>query len=528
MPITSFMIAGVEVDPQLDSFEVRATTGEVSTLVCDVESLGSPVVRFALRDVVSVEEDGVTIFAGRITQLRERGFAGAPNLYDADSGAEQIVTSITAEDYSRVLEKVYVTETVAAGTLLKTFLTTLITDAFGTLGITLDSSQVDGPALADMTFDDASGAEVLRALEDATGYMSGLDYDKQLRMWAPGELSAPFNISEYDDPIRWTDDVEVENILGDEYANKVIVVGPVIEEYGRTETWTGDGVTTEFELVYTPFAYRVVQVGTSPPSYQTVTDPSLEGTGAAMWVYDPTTNTIRRDLSKFPDLGIPGVGEYIGFNIDGRFQPYAESGPPSGTDPEDVITIKIESDNIRDQVSAQALADSLLEEHLNAGEQKVIYKTRYTAPSIRVGQEQTIAATPRQLSGSYIITDLYIRAEVPVTSDFAATDLGFIRTVHATKTNPSTGKFQPTYRDWLKDTKGAGGAQSTSSGIGGGPAPPIRSVQFNRDNIAFGGDASFIYYDDENSVVCGGNGSSITAALFESCQVFGSNCHITD
>lgn len=523
MPITLFTIDGNDVDPLYQSFEIRETTGEVCTLVCDIESIGSPVQRFANLSEIIVEEDSVRIFAGTITQTRERGFGG-PNLYDSDTGAEQIVTTITAEDFGRLAERIHVTTTVAEGTLLKTFLTTLVTDYLGDFGVTLHGSQVDGPALPAMTFDLASGAEVLAKLSEATGYLRRIDYDKKLRMWAPGDLTAPFNINEFDDPTHWTDDVEVENIIGDDYANRVIVIGDVITEYGRTETWTGDGVTVEFELIYKAFAWRVVQVGTSPPSYQTVTDPSLEGTGAAMWVYDQTTNTIRRDLSKFPELGIPGVGEYIGFNIDGTFQPYAVA-EPSGVDPADVYELVVRSSEVRTTEAAQALADSLLEEHLSAGEQRASYRSRFIAPTLRAGQLQTIAAGPRQLAGDYIITDMTVRAEVPSTADTAP--MGLIRSV-ITKKNHSVGKYQQTYRDWLIDSRGSSGAQTTTTGaVQIGPGGPDKAVQYN-DAGQFGGDDDFIYYKTQNSIVCGGGGSSITAVDFESCQVFGYDCHIAD
>ncbi len=518
MPITSFTIDGNEVDPLVDSFEIRATIGEVGTLVCDIESIGSPITRFSLRSVVEVKEGGIPLFGGRITQLRERGFGG-PNLYDTD-GAEQIVTSITVEDYTRLAEHIFITETLVAGTSLGSFLTTLFAlPAVTGLGLTLSGSQSAGPTLEAATFDNASLAEIIKALEAATGYMSrfGPSPPTEFRMWAAGDILAGFNISEYDSPARWTDDVEVENIISDQFANHVIVVGAVITEYGRTETWTGDGSTMEFTLVYTPFAYRVVQVGSGPsPSYQTVTDPSLEGTGAAMWVYDPTTNTIRRDLSKFPELGIPGVGEYIGFNIDGTFQPYAEAGPPSGTDPLDVVTIKIESDSVTDTASAQALADSLLEERINSGDQKVTYRTRYVEPTLNVGQQQTIAAAPRGLSGDYLITDMTIRAETPVTADFAdldlAKNLGFIRTITAKQNHANTGKYQQTYRDWLKDTKGGAAATVAAQSVGGRPAPPNQSVQFNNFD-QFGGNAAFLF-DPNVTTVKIGAGHTVTNGAY--------------
>jgi hypothetical protein len=57
-------------------------------------------------------------------------------------------------------------------------------------------------------------------------------------------------------------------------------------------------------------------------------------------------------------------------------------------------------------------------------------------------------------------------------------------------------------------------------------AAPFRSVQFNHDGVQ-SGSAGFLFYRDETSIVVGAL-SSITAAAFESCHVFGHDCHIGD
>ena len=68
-----------------------------------------------------------------------------------------------------------------------------------------------------------------------------MEYDEQLRMWLPGELVAPFDIDEYDTPARWTGDVETEQILGDNYANRVTVISDPKEEQFHEEGMVGDG-----------------------------------------------------------------------------------------------------------------------------------------------------------------------------------------------------------------------------------------------------------------------------------------------
>lgn len=525
MPITSFTIGGVEVNPLLATLEIDENTGEVSTLSCDVESIGSPVTRFSVHQAIIVEEDSVKIFAGTVTQTRERGFGG-PNIYDRDSGAPQIVTTITAEDYGRLAERVSVTMTIADGTSLKSALTSLISDTdLTTLGVTLHASQADGPSLPAITIDKETGADVLKKLADATGYLYRIDYDKQLRMWLPGDLDAPFDIDEFDDPVKWTGDVEVESILGDTYANKVTVVGDTLDRQGYNEMWMGDGSTITFTLETTPYAFRVVTVGTN--SYQTVNKPG--DADAAMWTYDASTNSITRNVDVFPALGIPQPGESISFNVDSTFTPTATVEDAASIALYGVYAYTTQVQGLQTTAACQSVAEQILAERLNSGSQTISFASRYTAPSLRAGQKMTVSASARDLSGDYIVQTMNVRAETPATSTFATVGLGLIRTITAKKSQLLSGKWQQTFRDWLIDTSGAASAAPTSPGGGVrvGPGGPLRAVQYHDDGGTFGGDGNFLYYKDQNSIAVG-TGCSISAFSFDGSFVGGTNCELAD
>jgi hypothetical protein len=524
MPITSFTIDGDEVDPKVENFEIRENEGGISTMTCDVESYGSPVLRFLPHAEVNVEEDGEIIFAGILMQTRERGFGG-PNVYDADSGEAQIVTTITAEDFGRLAERVYLTETVAEGMLLEDFLNVLVTYLWP-FGVTLHASQVTGPALPAMVFDRVLVSEVLQKTAAATGFVWRIDYDKKLRMWEPGDLAAPFDIDEYDDPPRWTGDVEVERILGDNYANRVIVMSGLIEETNHVETFTGDGVSYSFPLEWTLTGikdYRVFVDGV--PELLT-----YQGIGfdlAVQWLYYAVDNTIRRETTGVPDP--PANGAVISITFDGTFEAEATAEDAAAIAANGLYEHVETRDDIRTEAAAQTIADAILAERLLAGDQTVGYQTRYTAPTLRAGQAQALTATARDLSGSYIITEMRVQAETPATAEYAADGLGLIRTLRLKRNQVVQGKWQHTYRDWLEKGKGRSAA-TTTVGAGApaavGPAAPNRSVQFNNAG-AFGGKASFIFYKDEESLVMG-DASGITADDFNHCYVFGPNGTITN
>lgn len=513
MALTSFQINGTEVNPRLETFEIRETINDVSTLTCEVTTTGSPVVQFAVHDPVIAIEDGAKIFAGTVTQLRLRG-DGGPNVYDED-GDPEIVTTITAEDYGRLAERKYVTLTVADGTALETFLTTLVAE-LATFGVTLHPSQVTGPNLPAMEFVRKRPSEVLKSLSDATGFVWRIDYDKQLRMWAPGDLAAPFNIDEFDNPARWEQDVEVEYILDDDYANRVIVVSEPIEAEDHVESFTGDGVQDTFTLEWT-FIRDWGYVTDDANAFPSPINKGLQRVGEfdGEWELDVSAGTITRLIGPLPS------GQVAQFKFHGTFQAEAVAEDAAEIAANGLFEIVVTMSDISTDASAQEIADALLAERLNASDQIVRYNSRFTAPTLRAAQAQTLTATARNVSGSYVIQDLRVRAEYPMTVANA-----LVRTVTA-KRQALTGKWQRTYEDWLKFGKGGGVTQAPVVAVpSGGPAPPFESVQTNQ-NGAFAGKSTFIFKLDNNSVVMGLD-SSITAVSYNSCAIFGDNCHIVD
>jgi hypothetical protein len=425
-----------EVEPLWPSFEIRETANGISTLRCDVAHYAntSPVYRPSIHDEVIVREDGVRIFAGYITQVRERGFGG-PNLYSAD-GHEQIVNEIGASDYSQLAQRRYVTVTIADGspaTTLHDFLSDLVDDYFDDYGVSLDASQDTGPNLEPAAFTNVVGTNVLNQVAESLGRVWRIDYNKKLRMWEPGDLTAPIDIDEDDDPAKWTGDVEVERIASSLYANKVTVLSELITDHARTDTFTGDGLEDTFTLSYDPIGTRgyVTNAGV---------DETL-GTGAT-WEIDFDAGTITRTA------GAPANGAAISITYSGTFQANETAQDAGEIALFGVWEYQEQASNITEPSAAQALADSILAERLNSSDLTVTYETRYKAPQIRAGQVQTIAADAREISGDLMITDMTIRAEAPVDEATAEYGLGLIRTVTCRRNQTLGGDWRQTYRDW--------------------------------------------------------------------------------
>jgi hypothetical protein len=149
-------------------------------------------------------------------------------------------------------------------------------------------------------------------------------------------------------------------------------------------------------------------------------------------------------------------------------------------------------------------------------------KYRTFQPGIAPGQTQHILLPLRDIDTDVVITDVSIR-------DYGKDKL--IREVTATAgVSPQDG-WRDVYKLWSGDKTGGSAVVpsptiGTGAIAGGTAAPPFTSVQFNRSG-AFGGDESFTYDENTNSVICGQD-STITSTNFESCQVLGYDNHITD
>lgn len=458
---------------------------------------------------VVVADGATTLFGGLINQPSEQGVVGG-------KGIAAIETDISAGDFNAYADRRYIKEDFPAQTLAAR-LTTIVANYLAVYGVSLSGSQVTGPSLPARSYDYVQLSEVLNetaTMTQASGeaFAWSIDASKVLVMAQPSTVAAPFDLVG-DTLADVIGDITVEPNR-EHYANRVIIKVPPKTEIHRLETFTGDGSTTTFTPQYTLIkSYGYVQIGTN--QYETLNTPT--DPDAATWTYDPSTNTITRNS------GAPASGDTISFWFDGTFNGTAvaeDAGEITTYGPYEMV-VKVE--DVPPDTTIQALADAYLAQSLLVPK-SVKYRT-FTGGLVP-GQSQTITVSRRNLSGSAVITDVNIR-------DLGRTTLTYdVTAVIDAQTNLNK-SWRDVYKTWSGDKIGAGSevtpAPTTSStGMSSaGPGGPNRAVQFNNSG-SFGGDDAFLYYKDENSVVCGGGGSSITAADFESCQVFGYDCHIAD
>lgn len=392
--------------------------------------------RPAVNDEVIFTEDGTRIFGGVIDVPSETGHPKAWS-------KAHLVHTIEAADFSVYANRIHLTADIPAGTTKAAL--QVVADALTDQGVTLDVAQVNGPALPALSYVDAPIIDVLNeivALANGTGSTSWiweLDYNKVLRAYETGTVSAPFNIADNDGKILG--DVSVTQPRASTYANYVIVRGGSGTR-DVTDTFTGDGVTVTFALRYTL---------ASTYGYVTVAGifETLDTVGGATWLYDSATNTITRTVA-------PGVAVAISITYVAQFPKVVFSD--GGVTAADRVMKTYDVPDVYDVDVLQALADSYVTRDMSSPK-TVGYAAAYSLTGIHPGQAQTIVRTKHGLSGAHLITDVRI-----------ANQRG--RKVQRTVTAVSGTRLPGTFREnfqqlFQRGGGGSGGAGSVTVVTGG-------------------------------------------------------------
>lgn len=429
------------LNPLLETFRIQETLDAPDTMICDIESASSPFMRFSLGDSVFVTEDGVRIFGGYVTGLRERGFSG-PNGGD-------FVVEIQATSYELNAQRRIVTEQFSSsspGEALVDVLTSLVDDYYGDVGVTLHPEQVDGPDVPALSFLRVRGDRVNADVADAVGFLWSIDFENRLRMWEPGDIQAPDNYDEAGNPEILTGDIQVEKQLQNGYANRVIIEGDPILVNDHNDQFTGDGVTDTFELTY-----RMV----SHYGYLTIDgDPENLGTSPADWILDTSVipNTIRREL------GPPGNGDIVSILYNGLFVPEAQAEDAGEIAALGLYEYKEVVTSVPDNASAQEYADALLAQKIASKDEIVTMQTRELG--FHPGQMMGIESDLRELTGDFLIT------QVDTASEPGGPKL--LRTITAAKSLNNTHDWRKVIRQWSEAGEGTTAITASDDGGSGG------------------------------------------------------------
>jgi hypothetical protein len=415
-------IAGVLTPIKKGTIDISEISNGRNTFTCDVVSIGGAL-RYDVDDEVVVWLNNVRAFAGTIDKTIERG-AG-------DLGIADLFIRVNVNDFNSLADRRFIQTTFAGGTL-KSMLTTMVT-YLSTFGVTLHPSQVNGPTLAALTYDYKQATEILNDWATLSGYVWEIDYDKQLQMYNPGTVSAPFDVTTANR--RAIGDVQVEHNAKESYANRIILRYGSNQLVEKSDDFTGDGVATSFTLTYTP----VARADPYTAFYGYVTNNAVNETlgVGANWTFNTGTNAIT-DTTGAPTNGNPINIKYLVQFPETVIVNDTASQPP-------ILERFIEEPDVFDVAVATALANAELAKALEQ-----LTTVRYTTRGVGIkpGQTQTITIAARNINATYLITD--VRSHDDADNKLRR----YVTAVQGTTLRPT---WRETYKQW--------------SGVGSATAP---------------------------------------------------------
>lgn len=419
MPTYALTIGGVSQSIKEGTLRISETANGRNQMSFEVLSLDGTY-RPAIGAEVIYTEDSTRLFGGYVQAPEERGFI--------PGGGTRIVNGVSVADYNGLVERRVIVEVIPAGNL-KAALTVLVT-YLADYGVTLDAAQVNGPTLSELVYHYRPMRAVMDELTKLTGYLWEITYDKKLRMFLPGSSTAPFHVVPASDPSVVIGDIEVETSRED-YANRVLLlVGDGLRDI--TESFVGDGSTRGWHLRVAVAGYPSVTVNGNPVTL------GIYGVDTA---YEWTFNRASNDVIQLPEAPTGTLhaaltsGDTLSIAYGGNHPYLIQVDDAAEQATNGLWEVVLEEPDVFDDDVAQALADAYLERRTTTFK-TVQYVT--SRSGILPGMTQTITVPDRNLSGTFLVTDVE-------TNDLSHT---FRRRVTAIGTTTYRGSWRDMFREW--------------------------------------------------------------------------------
>lgn len=384
----------------------------------------------------------VTVFGGIIRSVTRR---------KPDANSSALFCDIAATDYNYILERRLAGVKEYTATTDNAIVDDLNTRCLTDEGITTDTVTAVDIASFRVAYDTVAGA--LSELGKLSLKRFWVDSEKVLRFLTPATSAAPFSIASGADNISSLAVTETD----EDYCNVVVVKSQQTIRDSQTESFTGDGAATSFELAYPVASEPKISVNGTPKMVGVVD----VDTGRD-WYWQQGSKTIRQDadgtvLSSSDTLTVEYSGisvEYITAEATGEIAARAAIEGSSGR-----YERLFEIDRLLTKADAQATADAIL-----ADRSTVPLKAAYTtndylepeAKNLQPGQYQSM-----RLDGWAAQQDDYlvrsIRMSTMGTVDDSDHQFGYeVEMFH--------GSVTKTLLQWFRDLAGGGATAGGSAG----------------------------------------------------------------
>lgn len=307
-------------------------------------------------DEVTIVVDGVTVWAGQITEV-ETTWLG----WNAGYRSE-----VSAQDWNHLPQREPFNGIVAAD-LLFDILSDLVSvsGALGVQGISLHPSQMAGSTVGPIAVPWKDAEWLLRQLALLTNTAVWIDPQKRVRLWSPGDITSGVTFSLANGNVIACS----HKVHRFDYRNQQWVVFGPTGVQDATDKWSGDGVTQIFDLHYEPAAHP------SPIYVNSLPFPvGVFGVDSMEWVFEANAGSGAVKYGRFRHTGTAvGAGTD---NIQATFPSnfpnavYVEDGGEV-VDHGRYGRVDFAPETI-DHVEAKALGDALIRKNLPRPTEPVI------------------------------------------------------------------------------------------------------------------------------------------------------------
>ena len=188
MPAIACKINGALVN--FARFSVQAAQNNQDRLTADIQSANGSYVP-AIDDIVTVDDEaGTRIFGGVIKE---------PTLGGVGDSKVSKSTAISCMSFDELGTRFPVTVSIPS-TNLKAAVTTVLgllnAGLPSSLQVTLSGSQATGPTLPDLAYVDTTPDQIFADIATRSGWLRSINYNRVLRFWQVGDLTAPWFVSD--------------------------------------------------------------------------------------------------------------------------------------------------------------------------------------------------------------------------------------------------------------------------------------------------------------------------------------------
>lgn len=310
-----------------------------------------------------------------------------------------------------------------------------------------------GPTIDSLKLDYPTCRAAISAVNDLTGYEDYVLPDGTLSYFLPSSNVCPVSITDGSNVLKIT-----TRETREDFCNRVTVKVANALRDPETENFTGDGVTTSFNVAYPISQAPDVFIG-SPATAQTVGIIGVD-TGKD-WYWQEGSTEIRQDSGAAAiGSGVAIMVTYVGIesviisaenatSISGRATAESNSG---------IYHKLLTLDNKLTRANAQAVADAYVDRYSALSVVMVFETDTHLEPEaidIEPGQTLTVSLTGYQCAGNYLVRSVTLQSRINDVHDAR----------WAVKVEAISGPVLRNYVDVFRGLGGGNGSASGSSSI---------------------------------------------------------------